>query len=275
MIQEISPSVFDNRFEERPPEPDSYAVFVRGRALLADLSAGDIRLPLFSELTAAAGEFIRLFSVDGRDFYLCVESCAPEDSRFGYVPARELMWMEPRPLAFASVVACQLGEWYACNRFCGRCGAGLERSRRERMLLCPACGNAIYPKISPAVIVAVFDGDRLLLTKYAGRGEGSYALVAGFAEIGETIEDTVRREVFEETGLRVKDLRFYKSQPWPLSDSLLMGFWCRLDGPDKITMDETELAVAEWVRRCDIPERDGRVSLTGEMINYFKEHGGY
>jgi NAD+ diphosphatase len=100
-------------------------------------------------------------------------------------------------------------------------------------------------------------------------------LVAGFAEIGETIEETVRREVFEETGLRVKDLRFYKSQPWPLSDSLLMGFWCRLDGPDTITMDVSELAVAEWVRRSEIPERDGRVSLTGEMINYFKEHGGY
>ncbi len=275
MIQEIGPSRYENRFELKPPGPDSAIAFVKNRSLLADLRLGDIRLPSFSELEDVSGEFIRLFSIDDTDFYLAEERLAPEGRGFEYVAAHALMWMQPQRLAFASIVACQLGEWYSKNKFCGRCGASTEKDGKERLLRCPACGNTVYPKITPAVIAAVVDGDRLLLTKYAGRGLGNYALVAGFAEIGETIEETVRREVFEETGLKVKDLRFYKSQPWPLSDSLLMGFWCSLDGSDKITVDENELAAAEWVRRSDIPERDGRISLTGEMINYFKDHGGY
>jgi NAD+ diphosphatase len=135
----------------------------------------------------------------------------------------------------------------------------MARDGKERMLRCPDCGNTLYPKICPAVIVACYKGDKLLLTKYAGRGIGAYALIAGFAEIGESIEDTVRREVFEETGVRVKNLRFYKSQPCPLSDSLLMGFWCELDGSDEITLDTNELSVAEWV--------DRPISLTGKLIS--------
>lgn len=94
----------------------------------------------------------------------------------------------------------------------------------------------VFPKISPAVIVAVTDNDRVLLTKYAGRTYKNYALVAGFNEAGETIEQTVRREVMEEVGLKVKNLKYYKSQPWGLSGSLLSGFFCELDGDDKITL---------------------------------------
>lgn len=272
MIQEISPSVYSNRFEEAAPKPGSIIAFVKNRSLLSDTRLGDIRLPVYSELEDTSGEFVRLFSVDGTDFYLGEERCAPKSSNYEYVIAHALMWRQPQPLAFASIVACQLGEWYINNRFCGRCGAVMEKDHKERMLRCPVCGNMVFPKISPAVIVAVTDNDRLLLTKYAGRGYSNYALIAGFAEIGEPIEDTVRREVFEETGIRVRDLRFYKSQPWPLSDSLLMGFWCRLDGSDEITVDTAELSVAEWVKRSDIPEADGRISLTGEMINRFVNH---
>ncbi len=272
MIQEISPSIYNNRFEEAAPKPGSIIAFVKNRSLLSCIRLGEICLPVYSELEDTSGEFIRLFSLDDTDFYLGEERCAPKNKDYNYAAAHALMWMQPQRLAFASIVACQLGEWYINNRFCGRCGGLMERDGKERMLRCPSCGNMVFLKISPAVIVAVTDNDRLLLTKYAGRGYSNYALIAGFAEIGEPIEDTVRREVFEETGIRVKDLRFYKSQPWPLSDSLLMGFWCRLDGSDKITIDTSELAVAEWVKRSDIPERDGRVSLTGEMISRFVEH---
>ena len=126
------------------------------------------------------------------------------------------------------------------------------------------------PKICPAVIVAVTDGDRLLLTKYQGRAFKRYALVAGFAEIGESIEDTVRREVFEETGLRVKNLRFYKSQPWVFTDSLLMGFFCDLDGDDRITIQQSELSEAGWFPRGEIPTDHSGISLTGEMIERFR-----
>ena len=108
------------------------------------------------------------------------------------------------------------------------------------------------------------------MTKYRGRAFKRYALVAGFNEIGEPIEDTVRREVFEETGLRVRNLRFYKSQPWVLTDSLLMGFYCDLDGSDAVTIQEDELSVAEWFPRQALPTDHSGISLTGEMIERFR-----
>lgn len=108
------------------------------------------------------------------------------------------------------------------------------------------------------------------MSKYAGRIYKNYALLAGFVEIGEMVEETVKREVMEEVGLKVKNVRYYKSQPWSFSDTLLMGFYCDLDGEDSITLDEEELALAEWFDRGDIPVVPSRDSLTNEMIMKFK-----
>ena len=114
-----------------------------------------------------------------------------------------------------------------------------------------------------------------MLTRYNGRTTALWALVAGFTEIGEPLEDTVRREVMEEVGLTVKNLRFYKSQPWSFSDTLLVGFWAEVDGDDAIRVDHEELKEARWFGRDEIPlERTGdRVSMTGEMIEQFRLHG--
>ena len=121
-----------------------------------------------------------------------------------------------------------------------------------------------------ATVLAPIDGDRLLLTRYRGRPFKKYALIAGFNEIGESIEDTVHREVMEEAGLRVKNLRFYKSQPWVFTDTLLMGFVCELDGSDRITVQESELAEASWHLRSELPEDHSHISLTGEIIEQFR-----
>ena len=108
------------------------------------------------------------------------------------------------------------------------------------------------------------------MSKYAGRAYKKYALLAGFTEIGETVEETVAREVMEEVGLKVRNIRYYKSQPWAFSDTLLMGFYCDLDGSDKITLDRDELSLAEWFEREEIPVEPSRDSLTNEMIMKFK-----
>ena len=110
----------------------------------------------------------------------------------------------PASLRFAESTAYHLSLWYQDNQFCGRRGGETQPDDRERMLRRPHCGNLIYPKIAPAVIVAVTDGDRILMTRYQGRVYKGYALIAGFTEIGETAEDTVRREVMEEVGLQIK-----------------------------------------------------------------------
>ena len=142
------------------------------------------------------------------------------------------------------------------------------------MMHCPQCNVMEYPVLSPAVIVGVTHNDRLLLTKYEGRSFKRYALIAGYAEIGETIEETVHREVMEEVGLKVKNIRYYKSQPWSFSGTLLFGsFFCDLDGNDEITLDTTELSTARWFKREDIPADGENTSLTREMMLYFKSQG--
>ena len=138
---------------------------------------------------------------------------------------------------------------------------------------CDHCGNTVYPTISPAVIVGVIHGDKILMTKYADKRDGTrYSLIAGFAEIGEAIEETVRREVMEEVGVKVRNIRYYKSQPWPFSSSLLLGFFCDLDGDERIAMDGTELSEAEWVNREDMHIEDDGISLTYEMMAHFQNN---
>lgn len=135
---------------------------------------------------------------------------------------------------------------------------------------CPECGLMEFPKICPAVIIGLTHKNKILMSKYAGREYKKYALLAGFNEIGESIEDTVRREVMEEVGLNVKNIRYYKSQPWSFTDTLLLGFFCELDGKDDITLDRNELAMAEWFEREEMPVKEEDLSLTNEMMMAFK-----
>ena len=137
---------------------------------------------------------------------------------------------------------------------------------------CPKCGNMIFPRIAPAAIIALTHGDKLILSKYANRNVTRYGLLAGFIEIGETAEEAGAREVMEEVGLKVKNIRYYKSQPWGIAGNLSVGYFCDLDGDDEtVTLDETELASAEWFNRNEIPCNDEGISLTGEMIRIFSE----
>ena len=136
---------------------------------------------------------------------------------------------------------------------------------------CEKCGNMIFPKICPAVIVGVTHGEKLLLAREL-RSTVRYGLIAGFMEIGETAEQCVAREVMEEVGLKVKNIRYYKSQPWGIAGNISLGFYCDLDGDDeKVKIQEEELSLATWFSRDEIPYEDNGISLTGEMIRIFKE----
>ena len=128
---------------------------------------------------------------------------------------------------------------------------------------CTGCGKVIYPRLNPAVIAGVINGDKLLITHYVrNRGVTTNALVAGFTEIGETLEQTVSREVMEEVGLKVKNIRYYKSQPWGFSGGILAGFFCDVDGSDIITLDHSELSSAVWTDKNNITGQNDDYSLT-------------
>ncbi len=282
MIQDIGDHVFDNSYHPVPPDDDSFVLYYKDSQALILRDGDEISFPRVRDVADAGQKFsdnyTYLFSIDSERFYLAGSDTfsAPgelvKDPRAEMVNVRTFRRARPRYLAFAGITGHQLALWYESRRYCGKCGAPLVRDTKERMLFCSKCGQQEYPKISPAVIVGVTDGDRLLVTKYSGREYTNYALIAGFCEIGESLEDTVRREVMEEVGLKVTNIRYYKSQPWSFSETLLSGFFCDLAEPGTISLEEDELASAQWFTRENIPVNDpSRASLTQEMLTVFHE----
>lgn len=272
MIQDIAPHKLHNEFiPEMPLDAAGLLFCFCGPAILCRIENDAVRLPLVQELPQVTGHRF-LFKMDECPCYLGlgVPETVPEDWSWQSVKGLRGLATGPREIIFAAWTAFQLSNWYSDNRFCGRCGSETQPAEDERAMACPHCGRRIYPRIIPAVIVGVINSDEILMTKYNGRDIPFYALIAGFTEIGETLEETVAREVMEEAGLRVKNIRYYKSQPWGIVDDLLAGFYCDVDGATEIHMDAKELKEAVWVRREDVMGQPNDFSLTHEMMMTFK-----
>ena len=155
--------------------------------------------------------------------------------------------------------------WLENHRFCGRCGAPLELKPHDRVLSCPECQTGYYPKISPAVITAVMKGDEILLGHNKRFPEGLYSLIAGFVDPGESAETTVAREVLEETGIEVQNIRYYGSQPWPFPDSLMLGFIAEYRAGE-LRPDRQEILDARWFSLDNLPILPMRGSIARRML---------
>jgi NAD+ diphosphatase len=170
--------------------------------------------------------------------------------------------------------AVQLVEWARTHRFCGRCGAEMEMASGERAMKCPTCGLSSYPRLSPAVITAVVrrDGNqpRILLARNHRFPAGRYSVVAGFVEPGESLEECVQREVTEEVGVQVTNLRYFGSQPWPFPHSLMVGFTADYAGGE-ITLEEAEIADAQWFAADNLPQLPPKLSIARRLIDWFVE----
>ena len=284
MIQDIAPWKLRIEFEPREAEAGDFVFDFNSEGLL--LTQGEsLRFPTLKEWQAlrARGDTSRLIyafkleheSEPGREmrFFLVLrngDDTTPAPEGWERLPARALWgygWGWP---AFAGITAFHLHNWYSTRRFCGRCGTPSQTGAKERSLVCPKCGHVEYPSIPPSVLVAVRDGERLLLTRYNRPGTPRYVLVAGYVEAGETAEQAAAREVMEETGVRIKNLRYLGSQPWGLSGTLSLAYAAELDGSDKITWDEEELSEACWVHRKDVPPVPNEESITMTIISAFR-----
>ena len=267
MIQDIYPSRLDNSYKNCTPNSnDTLIFFDKDGKLLTKIVNGSLSFTAGNDTTEA----VYLFSIDDKRYFLALNvQCHSEDG-YEYRTIRELRDKCSGKELFAAFTAYHLWKWYSDNIFCGKCSGKLTLDDKERALSCPECSAKIYPRINPAVIVGVTKGDNILITRYR-QGYAHNALVAGFIEIGETLEQTVEREVMEETGVKVKNIRYYKSQPWGMAQDMLIGFFCDADGDGIINMDENELKYAEWVKREDIVLQPNSSSLTNEMMRVFKE----
>ena len=266
MIQDIAPHTYHNEYKPVAPDKASHILAYEEGRILMKKDGETMTLPSFGELEGKVENLYENY------FYLIPDLDTSLLPGYQFEITRVLRTAEPQYLAFAGITGYQLFQWYSKRRFCGCCGQPMVHDKTERKMICPSCGNGEYPVLSPAVIVGITNGDKLILSKYEGRNHTRYAMIAGFAEIGETIEETVHREVMEEIGVKVKNLRYYKSQPWSFSGTLLFGFYCDLDGDDTLTVDHDELSMASWFNREDIPDEGDNISLTKEMMMAFK-HG--
>ena len=262
MIQDIQPHQYHNEYTPVPPVQDDIVFCYEGRTVCTKEDRTFFHVSDFKEDT----ELQYLFGIDSIHFYLSYD--IPENAY--RMPIADVRRYDPQYLGFAAVTGWQLFNWYNDNRFCGRCGKPMVHDSVERAMRC-SCGNIIYPKIMPAVITGVInDKGQIALTRYA-TGYTTYALVAGFSEIGETVEETVIREVKEEIGVDVdpERIEFYKSQPWSFSSTLLFGFYCHVKGNDEIHLDRNELKEGKWFYPHEIPTNTYAESLTEEMLARF------
>lgn len=160
----------------------------------------------------------------------------------------------------------QLVHFAQTNRFCGRCGAKTGRHERERALACAACGLVVYPRISPAIITLVRDGERALLANSGRFPVPMFSTLAGFAEVGESLEQTLTREVFEEVGIQVKNVRYFGSQPWPFPNSLMIAFTAEYAG-GALRVDGVEIKEARFFEATALPRIPPRLSIARQLID--------
>ena len=273
MLQDIQPYQFNNEFKKVKPTSDDYVAIFKDGELLLNTIGEEVCFPTIEEISKLSPEIqaeaIYLFSINERSVY-CSTNSINETAEFNYVNIHSNRETLPKWIVFVAATSYHLVQWYELNRYCGKCASPMTRSSEERLLCCDSCGTTKYPNISPAMIVAITNKDKLLMTRYANGPYKNLALVAGFMEIGETLEDTVKREVMEEVGLKIKNLRYFKSQPWAFSQSVLMGFFADLDGSDEVKIDTKELSEATWFSRDEIPLNKTSFSLTNDMIEAFR-----
>ena len=195
MIQDIYPSKLDNQFVPCSMEKeDLLMIFDDDGRILVSVEEGRMRFP-------AGGEFktrhvVYLFSLDNQKFFLLLDNQPSDTEGFRFLNIREVRDLCSGPEVYAAFTGYHLWKWYSDNRYCGKCKGRLRPVKHERALHCRKCGNTVYPRINPAVIVGVIKGDSILVTRYR-EGYAHNALIAGFTEIGETVEETVRREVMD------------------------------------------------------------------------------
>ena len=224
-------------------------------------------LPSFSRLSEHAETPHFLGTLDGRPCFAAApkeEANLPEG--LSWLPARSLFGAVDEATFAVAGRAIAIAEWDRTHRFCGRCGAPTELAASERAYRCPRCELPFYPRIAPAVIVLVEREGQALLAHGTNFPKKRYSTLAGFVEAGESLEEAVHREVLEEVGVTLKDLRYFGSQPWPFGRSLMMGFTARWAGGE-LKPDPKEIVDARWFHPHELPELPPKISIAHQLIS--------
>jgi NAD+ diphosphatase len=252
-------------------EPAWWFAFV-GNKLLVRLDGTFSQLPKLISLTEIGLVPVRIQFLGTLDDCPCYSAELPQDAIIPHGMSlkglRELYGTLDEDLFVLSGRAIQIMEWDRTHQYCGYCATPTTQLPHERAKRCPKCGLVNYPRLSPAIIVLISRGEELLLARAHRFPPGMYSILAGFVEPGESLEETVVREVREEVGIEVKDIRYFGSQPWPFPNSLMIGFTATYASGD-IAIEPQELVDAAWFNKHNLPQIPGKLSIARKLIDWF------
>lgn len=270
MLNHIAPSVLNTQYQHHQTiTRHDYLLCYRDGQILLKKSGDGYEFPKKEDFDEPTDRPTYLFSLDGERCFGLMDFQA-NDAAMEYLDLFALRTLPNKEVAWLGAVGHQLLTWQHQHRYCGRCGSKTEQKADERAIICPQCNLIVYPKLSPAIIVAITCGDKILLAKGKNYRGDFYALIAGYVDVGESIEETVAREVKEEVGLDIRNLKYVKSQPWPFSSSLMLGFTAEADENQKIIVDEKEIHEAGWFERGKLPPHASNISISGYLIEAFE-----
>jgi NAD+ diphosphatase len=265
--------LFKPKFDPSAVEPASalWFIFDKGR-LLIKIKNDICSVPDTSDLVIYKSAIFHeqyLGALDDRPCFAAEFAGDPiRDAELAFKDLRGLFGMLEEDLIWIAGRANQLVNWSQTHRHCGRCGQLTEDKTDERAKTCPECGLVNYPRLSPAVIVAVLKNDRILLGRNKRFRLPFYSVLAGFVEPGETLEECVSREIREEVNITVKNIRYFGSQPWPFPDSLMIAFVADYAG-GKIRTDGSEIIDAAWFAKDNLPQIPPKISIARQLIDWF------
>ncbi|VBB08812.1 nudix hydrolase [Lucifera butyrica] len=256
----------------RVPENAYCFLFCDDEIVIKEVDGGD-KIPFVYELKTlnnkpTQGYYIGM--VDGNRFYAAVGDKSSLKG-FSFKKVRQVYGQIENSRYWLMLRAFHIISWMKLNRFCGCCGGSMKVFPNELAVQCVACERIVYPRISPAIIVAVIKDDKILLARSNRFPPGRYSVLAGFVEPGETLEDCVKRELKEEVGIGVTDIQYFGSQPWPFPDSLMVAFTARWS-EGEISIDNNEIVDANWYSADNLPNLPGRDSIARRLIDWFVEH---
>jgi NAD+ diphosphatase len=258
-----------------PPEirtdPAWWFVFQESKLLIYP-SPESATLPLLTDLNELGLNVIRQNYLGQLDRHLCyageVAQGTIPPAGMAFEGLRQVYGRLDEDLFWIAARAVQIIDWDRAHQFCGRCGVPLKTQTDERAKACPKCGLLHFPRLAPAIIVLVERGNQLLLARSRHFMPGMYSVLAGFVEPGESLEEAVSREVKEEVGIEIKDIKYFGSQPWPFPHSLMIGFTATYAGGE-ISLDDKEIEDAGWFTAEKLPRIPGKISIARKLIDGF------
>lgn len=251
-----------------------YFVFCKDNLMLERRTDGNYTIPLQEEPPTEVKPWttiINIASPDGIEAKAYnIDSPVTADDRYEMCPLRQSYYKLPEALYLKAGKCAELLHWDRNTKFCGVCG-GQMHFHTDISKRCEMCGKEVWPSLAPAVIVLIRRGDEILLARGRNFKSEFYGLIAGFVETGETLEEAVKREVKEETGLNIKNIRYFDSQAWPYPSGLMVGFTADYESGE-LHLQQEELKKAGWFQRTNLPKLPEKLSIARRLIDNWLEN---